>query len=75
MNTETQAILGRGEGGHEMPPRSQNTQRATPRGRGDSGEQLGIPYAQKFHSYICTLGDMHRKVHGSAVYSKKFDTI
>ena len=43
MKTETQAILGKGEGGHETPPRSQNFQRATTLREGDSGEQLPTP--------------------------------
>lgn len=30
--------------------------------------KICIPYAQKFHSYICTLGDRHRKVHGKRCY-------
>lgn len=66
--------LGRREGGSDPCPRSQNSQ-----WKGELGEQLGsilmklkicIPYAQKFHSYIYTPGDMHRKGHGSAVLIK-----
>ena len=43
MKTETQAILGKGEGGRKIPPRSQNFQRATPLREGDSGEELPTP--------------------------------
>lgn len=35
--------------------------------------KIRISYSQKFHPYICTLGDVHREGHGNGnvVYNKK----